>query len=338
MRFWPYSLLSMAVLGACGSRTGLLVPGDRGFVEPDGAVDEDDSGQALDAGTDATEDVAELHDALPPIDVSKPVDAFNSCPDAGATLVYVVSQQQELLSFYPPTAEFKSIGPLRCPIRNPSVLPFSMAVDHTGIAYVLYSNQKDVSELFRVSTATASCRATGFATSQPGFGEFGMGYSHDATGTGETLFVASGGRNGPSNLGTIDTQTFALNVVGTLVPNIGAPELSGTGAGDLFAFFATRGMTPCDNSVGGNCPDSAIGQIDKTTGRVTGASFLMGHPQGDAWAFAFWGGAFYTFTDPDMSETTVVNRFDPSDGSVVTVARRSDLIVGAGVSTCAPAQ
>ncbi len=337
MRFWPYSLLSMAVLGACGSRTGLLVPGDRGFVEPDGAVD-DDSGQTADGGTDATEDVAEVRDALPLIDVSKPVDAFNNCPDAGATLVYVVSQEQELLSFYPPTAEFKSIGPLRCPVSNPSELPFSMAVDHTGIAYVLYSDQKAATELFRVSTATASCRATTFATSQPGFNEFGMGYSHDATGAGETLFVASGGRNGPSNLGIVDTRTFALDVIGTLVPNIGAPELSGTGAGDLFAFFATRGTTPCDNTVGPTCTDSAIGQIDKTTGRVTGASYLKGHPQGDAWAFAFWGGAFYTFTDPDMSETTVVNRFDPNDGSVTTVARRSDLIVGAGVSTCAPAQ
>ena len=70
MRFWPCSLLSVAVLGACGSRTGLLVPGDRGFVEADGAVD-DDSGQTADAGTDATEDVAEVRDALPLIDVEQ---------------------------------------------------------------------------------------------------------------------------------------------------------------------------------------------------------------------------------------------------------------------------
>ena len=253
----------------------------------------------------------------------------------------VTQGQNELLSFYPPTAQFTSIGPLRCPTPNSTFQPFSMAVDRTGIAYVLYWDgiESDAGELFRVSTATASCRATGFKTSQSGFNKFGMGYAHDATGTGETLFVASGGRGVPSALGTIDTQSFALHVVGTLLPNIGAPELSGTGAGDLFAFFATLGTTPCDNTgPGSGCNDSAIGQIDKTTGRVTGASFLTGHPQGDAWAFAFYGGAFYTFTDPDTSESTVVNRFDPSDGSVVTVARRSDVIVGAGVSTCAPAQ
>jgi hypothetical protein len=332
MRFWPYSLLSVAVLGACGSRTGLLVPGDRGFVEPDGAVDEDDSGQVADAGPDATDDAAEIRDALPPIDVSKPVDAFNNCPDAGATLVYVVSKQKELLSFYPPTAQFTSIGVLACPSSS---TPFSMAVDRTGIAYVLYQD----GELFRVSTATASCQRTRFQPDQSGFSTFGMGYSHDATGSGETLFVASGGDTSRPSLGTIDTQTFNLSVVAALRPSILSAELTGTGAGDLFAFFATRGSALCDNSGGPpSCPDSAIGQIDKTTGQVVGESILNGNAQGDAWAFAFWGGAFYTFTDPSFGGGTVVNRFDPSDGTITTVAKRTDLIVGAGVSTCAPAQ
>jgi hypothetical protein len=340
MRFWPYSLLSVAVLGACGSRTGLLVPGDRGFVEPDSAVEGDDA--AFDAGPDATEDVAEIEDALPPIDVRKPpVDAFNPCPDAGATLVYVVTEQQQLLSFYPPTAEFTPIGPLRCPTASPSFQPFSMAVDRTGIAYVLYSDSNSPnsnSELFRVSTATGSCRATGFRTSQVGFNKFGMGYSHDDMGSGETLYVASGGDNVAATLGTINTQNFTLSVVGGIRPSIGSPELSGTGAGDLFAFFATTGANPCDNTMNGvNCADSAIGQIDKTTGKVTSESVLNGNEQGQAWAFAFWGGAFYTFTAPTNSGT-VVNRFNPADGSLVTVARRSDFIVGAGVSTCAPAQ
>ncbi len=335
MRFWPYSLLSIAVLGACGSRTGLLVPGDRGYVEPDGAVEGDDSGQVADAGPDATEDVAEIPDVLPPIDVTQPVDAFNNCPDAGATLVYVVTEQQELLSFYPPTAEFTTIGPLACPTQNAGAQPFSMAVDRTGIAYVLYED----GELFRVSTATASCQRTRFQTPQSAFTNFGMGYSHDATGSGETLYVASGGDTTIPTLATIDTQNFTLHVVGALQPSISAPELSGTGAGDLFAFFATTRSTPCDNTgtAGGNCPDSAIGQIDKTTGRITGESVLLGNAQGHAWAFAFWGGAFYTFTAPGRGGT-VVNRFDPNDGTVVTVAKRTDFVVGAGVSTCAPAR
>jgi hypothetical protein len=53
------------------------------------------------------------------------------------------------------------------------------------------------------------------------------------------------------------------------------------------------------------------------------------------WAFAFWGGDFYTFTAP--SGNTLVQRYRPSDGSVVTVSSLAGRqVVGAGVSTCAP--
>jgi hypothetical protein len=69
---------------------------------------------------------------------------------------------------------------------------------------------------------------------------------------------------------------------------------------------------------------------------VTNSSSLPGVSQGSGWAFAFWGGNFYTFTAPGGS--TVVTRFDPNDGSIVQVAQTSDVIVGAGVSTCAPQQ
>ena len=330
MRPWHSALLSAAVLVACGSRTGLLVPGEE--PGPDGAPRSgaDDAGEtALDSGTDA----AAVRDALPPIDVTAPVDAFNDCPDAGATLVYVVTQQEQLLSFYPPTVQFRAIGTLSCPTRSQGT-PFSMAVDRTGIAYVLYND----GELFRVSTANARCQATSFRSGQSGFAStFGMGFSHDNAGTGETLFVASGGSAPTPSLATIDPRTFALRVVGTLQPPIGNAELSGTGAGDLFAFFATRGATPCDNmSANVNCTDSAIGQLDKTTGKVVAQSVLQGNAQGMAWAFAFWGGDFYTFTAPGGG--TNVNRFNPADGSLVTVATRPDFVVGAGVSTCAPAQ
>jgi hypothetical protein len=330
MRPWSSAFLSVAVLVGCGSRTGLLVPGELEPESPDGAGSPvgDDSGEAA---LDATE----VRDALPSIDVTVPVKPINDCPDAGATLVYVVTRQEQLLSFYPPTAQFRAIGPLSCPTRS-ATTPFSMAVDRTGIAYVLYMD----GELFRVSTATARCQATSFRAGQSNFAStFGTGFSHDNTGTGETLFVASGDSvpaTAPT-LATIDPRTFSLRVVGDLQPAILNAELSGTGAGDLFAFFATTGAALCDNAPGGNCPDSAIGQLDKTTGRVVAQSVLRGNPQGTAWAFAFWGGDFYTFTAPGNGGT-IVNRFNPADRSIVTVATRPDQIVGAGVSTCAPAQ
>jgi hypothetical protein len=330
MRPWFSAVVSAAFFIACGSRTGLLVPGEQGFPDGDTSPMGNDSGEmALDAGPDATE----VSDALPPIDVTAPVDAFNDCPDAGATLVYVVTKQEQLLSFYPPTAQFRDIGPLSCPTSDPGATPFSMAVDRTGIAYVVYSD----GELFRVSTANGHCQTTLFQSGQSGFAaNFGMGFSHNNTGTGETLFVASGGPGTPS-LATIDPRTFTLRIVGNLQPAIMNAELTGTGAGDLFAFFATSSGTPCDNmATNVSCIDSAIAQLDKTTGRVVAQSVLKGIVQGMAWAFAFWGGDFYTFTAPGSA--TIVNRFNPADGSIVTVATRPDLIVGAGVSTCAPAQ
>jgi hypothetical protein len=64
-------------------------------------------------------------------------------------------------------------------------------------------------------------------------------------------------------------------------------------------------------------------------------SDLPGVDIAGGWAFAFWGGDFYTFTAPGDT-STVVQRFRPSDGTVVQVASLSLVVVGAGVSTCAP--
>jgi hypothetical protein len=319
-------LAALMPTAACGDRTGLLVPivvenenPESGTTNPG----DDDSGETPDGGP--------ITDALPPIDVSMP-PPFNDCPDAGSTFIYVVGSGNDLYSFYPPMVAFTRIGTLRCPLLPSGVqakaTPFSMAVDRTGVAYVIYTD----GELFRVSTATASCEATRFVIGQGGFdSNFGMGYSHDDTGTGETLFVIGEG----GTLATIDTNTFGLRVIGTGSPPLESAELTGTGAGDLFGFYASTGATACTNHA---CPDSSIGQLDKASGRQTNQSVLKGVNQGNAWAFAFWGGDFYTFTQASAGGTRVT-RFRPSNGSVVTVATRPDFqIVGAGVSTCAPAR
>jgi hypothetical protein len=43
------------------------------------------------------------------------------------------------------------------------------------------------------------------------------------------------------------------------------------------------------------------------------------------------------FTSPD-GNGSVVTRYRPSDGSVTEVTKLTNVIVGAGVSTCAPQQ
>lgn len=305
-----------APVAACGSRTGLLTPLE---VQRDAALDVIRHADALppdDAGDE---------DALPPIDVVEPPDAPNDCPDAGSTLVYLITEQYDLMSFYPPSASFRTIGAISCPAAS-GATPFSMAVDRQGLAYVVY----DDGELFNVSTATAACKATPFQPgSLQGFSDtFGMGFSKDVTGSGETLYIASDEMGSQfSRLGSIDTMTFQIGVVGTFNPQINLAELTGTGAGQLFAFYP---LDPTNPSIS----DTAIGEIDKTSAHVIAQSTLPGVVVGSGWAFAFWGGDFYTFTAP--SSGSVVKRYRPSDGSIVQIAQISDTIVGAGVSTCAP--
>jgi len=343
MRAWAALALGLAALAAvaCGSRTGLLVPEDGVGDDGPPVGDDDDDDTTDDASVDASIDAARdsgrdasIRDALPPIDVSRPdVMVPSRCPDAATTFIYVVTSSNVLASFDPPTATFTNIGTLRCPTEVSGAVPFSMAVDRTGVAYVLY----DSGELFRVSTATASCRATAFVPNHTGFNPtFGMGYSSDGVqGGDETLYIA--GDNAPPRLGSIDTTNFRVRTLGTFDPAIGGAELTGTGAGDLFAFYAMNNGRLCDSTAPrATCPDSAIGQIDKRTGEVIGQTVLSGLSQGRGWAFAFWGGDFYTFTAPNGR--TTVTRFRPSNGTMVTVARRTDAIVGAGVSTCAPVQ
>jgi hypothetical protein len=300
----------LVLTAACGSRTGLLVP-----VVEDGTVS--------DAGPDVTEqDVAPF-----------PVGP-NECADAGATLVYLITADSQLMSFDPPTTTFHAIGTIACPDPQ-GTSPFSMAVSRSGVAYVVYES----GYLFRVSTLTAACEATSFVPDDAVFAApFGTGFSADApdagTDGGETLYVAScpltaGGSPGPSSLASIDTTTFALHAIGQLSPVIENAELTGSAAGALFAFWA-----PDESS------NTSIVQIDKATAGDTPVATLPGVDLGNAWAFAFWGGDFYLFTAPDgVGSASLVTRYRPADGSITQVGTAPGVtVVGAGVSTCAPQQ
>lgn len=244
------------------------------------------------------------------------------CADAGTTYIYVIGEDNEIYSFYPPTAEFTLIGTLDCPDPK-GTTPFSMAVDHLGAAYVVFED----GYLFHVSTKTAECELTPFMPGQEGIDTFGMGFVAnvgDAAG-GETLYVAG---DQTSALATIDLETFTLRVVAQGGDVVSQAELTGTGDGRLYAFFAPQNTAP----------PSYIDELDPRTAKVLSSVLLPEVVEGQGWAFGFWGGDFYTFTAP--GETTVVTRYRPSDGSVVQVASApfGVIIVGAGVSTCAPQQ
>jgi hypothetical protein len=331
-RFWALALLLLA----CGSRTGLLIDEELETPPTDGGGPRDGGTRRDGSIRDASEEPLPLIDATPRPDVVR-----NDCPDAAATLIYVVTEQNELYSFYPTTATFTQIGLLACPSAGGN--PFSMAVDRKGTAYVVFQDVIQSpngtqpgpgdGELFRVSTATGACIKEPFQQGQQGVYTFGMGFASDTNGPNETLFIATDNldnQTAPASLGTINVTSFALSILGPFAPPIKNAELTGTGDGRLFAFYAVGAeQSP---------PDSAIGEIDKTTGKVIAETPLPGLAQGQAWAFGFWGGDFYTFTSPQGATGSTVTRVRPSDGSVTTVGSLGSNIVGAGVSTCAPEQ
>ena len=101
--------------------------------------------------------------------------------------------------------------------------------------------------------------------------------------------------------------------------------VTGTGDGRLFAYYTkTTGQTV-----------SFVGEIEKNTAQVIAADQLD-VDQGNGYAFAFWGGDFYLFTGQGGAAGSVVTRFRPADKSTTVVGSYPALIVGAGVSTCAP--
>jgi hypothetical protein len=229
--------------------------------------------------------------------------------------IYVVGVGNELHRFSPQTLMFTPIGTIQCPAG--AATPFSMAVDRQGLAWVLFSD----GHMFHVSTQDASCTATSFQPAQAiGFETFGMGFVSDAAGSdAETLYV---GAYGGSGIGVIDTQSLALSPVGMYDTVFGAAEITGTGDGRLYGFFES-GM-------------DVVAEIDKTNSHII-TTYSPTVEIGDAWAFAFWGGSFYLFTNPNMAGSSQVDRYDPMNNSTTTVVPSVGFrIVGAGVSTCAP--
>jgi hypothetical protein len=303
-------VLGWTALFACGARTQLTV-GEQ-FSAPSVEAG------AADARIDARRDGGIVPaDALPPIDAQKrDVSVPNDCPDADSTLVYLLSADSNLYSFFPPTRALKRIGTLACPTTSTAN---SMAVDRTGIAYANFSG----GEVFRVSTATAACVDTGYVPDQLGIHKFGMGFVDD-NGT-DRLFVTDTSRTGATpQLATIDTTSFKLQAIGPYsTPLPSSCELTGTGDGRLFAF--------CIDSPTG----SFIAEIDKSNATVLSLDSLQVGGGASALAFAFWGGSFWIFTGPGTGSSTLTN-YDPATKVETRITTLSAPIVGAGVSTCAP--
>src|SRR5262245_9093953 len=99
------------------------------------------------------------------------------CPK-GAELVYVIDQfSNTISSFDPSTKTFVDLGPLPCQTMA-GATPFSMGVDRTAVAWVLYNS----GELFHVELLNQlQCQKTTWAGAN-GLHVFGMGFSTDMAG------------------------------------------------------------------------------------------------------------------------------------------------------------
>jgi hypothetical protein len=194
-----------------------------------------------------------------------------------------------------------------------------------------------------VRTDDASCEHTPTITLADPFRRVGMGFSADATGTGETLFVAADPfRKNNQGLGRVDLTASQVVAVGPFAPTDQfaalSADLTGTGDGRLFGFFGEDPTTP------GAPAYPTVGQVDPSSGAVQSPQTMWGVKQPIAWAFAFWGGHFYLFTtDYDGATDTTscsVADYDPASG-LVNAAYSTNIgfnVIGAGVSTCAPIQ
>jgi hypothetical protein len=235
------------------------------------------------------------------------------------TAIYVVTSKKSLYAFHPKDASFEPRGTLACPNAGWAT-PFSMAVARTGIAHVLYND----GHLYRVRLADAHCEETNFEPNQsPGFTLFGMGYARREG--KDALYVAHIPISGRSlGLARIDTDTYRLHYIGPFSENPGGNiELTPTGRGPLHGYFLNFGA-------GGT-----LVSIDTETATIDQATPLAVGTESSALAVSWWGGAFYIFTTVPARGTRV-SRYDEKRATAEEVGGISEIVVGAGVSTCAP--
>jgi hypothetical protein len=252
----------------------------------------------------------------------------------------VISDSNSLYTFdptkFPSTAAFTLVGPVPC-VPSGSYVN-SMAIDRQATAYV---NFHDGSIVKMTTTAPLACTPTGFMAGQNAFtNDLGMGFSADMKGsTNETLFVSdNAGPNGNctqstpaagcmgKGLASLNLTSWALNPIGAYTSTAAGynAELTGTGDAQLYGFFTT---TP-----------SSYGPIDKPTGHTDtpAPTVVQSVSVGTGgYAFSFWGGDFYFYIAPGGGNT-IPQHLDTKTGMVTPGQMLSYVIVGAGVSTCAP--
>ncbi len=251
------------------------------------------------------------------------------CPDLEVPLddgIFVLSITAELWKFFPADNSFVKLGNLTC---NLPPATFSMAVDRLGYAWVQYSG----GELRTVAvTNVADCTDPGYVVGQMGITNFGMAFVSNSQSDACDRIYGNRGNGQPegnaiSDFFSIDPVNLDIEQIGK--SDYGTAEVTGTGDGRAFLF---AGANP-----------AKLVEVNKATGQKLSVFPLNGVELGSAWAFAFFGGDFYFFTNSQGGPNSEVTHLDYDDDDMngmqeltVVVPDAPISIVGAGVSTCAP--
>jgi hypothetical protein len=292
--------------------------------------DDDDAGEDDDEGND--DDGSEGEEIEPKFDLATfpdiPEENVDDCPCAeNSDMIYTLDSGGALWIYNPLLNEFSSVGEFDCdtPASNYAM---SLAVDAASNAWV---HIRPSGKIFKVDTLNGnSCTDSGYVPDSVGFRLFGMAFvEKPGDGRCEQLYMHSADGTtwtqgpGVGSLGTLDPISMNAQRLGSI--DYSGGEMTGTGDGRVFALAGDPAelieYNPADASV-----------IEKTP--------LPGIDIGLAFAFAFWGGDFYFFTDDDdaLNPRTRVTRLDyDGTGEIEELIARAELrVVGAGVSVCAP--
>lgn len=353
---WAVGLLSSLLLSACGGQTS-KTPADtesksknsKSDSTPTGPKDEADKPSSpednqdnndTDAGdTNENQDPGDsTSDGSPKFDIGGWSDIPNKDADKDdcecqerADRIYLWGRDQSIWRFDPSEKEdkaFENLGKPDCGIPV-GQHPFSMGVDRHANAWLTIRTSGRMFK-FYANDKNKRCEETQHKPGTQGFTLFGMAFvEHPRDGRCEQLYMHSFDGETPSEgsaagtLGVLDPETFEIKKISPIDFNGG--ELTGTADGRLFAFAGTP---------------SRLLEYDPKTGKIKKEVSLGGLDLTSSFAFAFWGGDFYFFTEnlgtfPFVSKVTKLDY--TGDGSVKTLIEKAPLrVAGAGVSICAP--
>ena len=311
-----------------------------------------DTGQVNDSsdGTtaDEDEDEGEEEDTGTRLDVSAPQTGGADGGDAGDCPcenvldgIYVLHSQgplnqPEVHFFDPPANAFSLVGQLSCSVPSGYVTN-SMAIDRAGSAWInFYHPGTQTGLLFRAPLSDLTqCEQVAYAPPPDGWFLLGMGYATvTETSACDDLFIYKSDRyleypnysGSSAALGQYEESSGVVELLGVTDYPVG--ELTGTGDGRLFTLAAVS-------------PSLAVlVNLDKLSGAELEHTNLDGFDITSAFAFGFWGGDFYLFTETaPQSGVSQVTKFDydgnEGGGRTQYNANTGLQIVGAGVSTCA---